>query len=180
MSSGRNAASLGVIADTHGLLRPSAVAALHGCRAIVHAGDIGRAELLDRLEVIAPVTAVRGNVDIKWARSLPDTADLVIAGLRVYVLHDLKELDFDPRAAGFDVVISGHSHRPKVERRDGVLYVNPGSAGPRRFKLPVTVARIQVSGSSVEATIVHIENEATKRVSGARLQAELEVRSSRS
>ena len=167
MGSGRKTATLGVIADTHGLLRPSAVAALKGCSAIVHAGDIGRAELLDQLEVIAPVTAVRGNVDLKWARSLPDTADRVIAGLRIYVLHDLKELDFDPRAAGFDVVISGHSHRPNVERRDGVLYVNPGSAGPRRFRLPVAVARIQVSGSSVEASIVQIEDGATKRVSDA-------------
>ncbi len=148
--------ALGVISDTHGLLRPSAVAALQGCAAIVHAGDIGRPEVLEGLRALAPVTAVRGNVDLKWAVDLPDRAELTIGGRRCYVLHNLKDLEFDAREAGFAVVISGHSHMPKIERREGVLYVNPGSAGPRRFRLPIAVARIEFRRGSVEARMVEL------------------------
>jgi putative phosphoesterase len=150
------AATVGVISDTHGLLRAAAVEVLNGCDAIVHAGDIGRAEVLDGLRAIAPVTAVRGNVDLGTARSLPETATLEVAGRRIYVLHNLKEIDFDPRQAGFAIVISGHSHVPRIERKNGVLYVNPGSAGQRRFKLPVAVARIEITARTIEARIVEL------------------------
>jgi len=145
---------IGVIADTHGLLRPSAVAALQRSDAIVHAGDIGTPEVIDALRAIAPVTAVRGNVDLTWAVALPDTAELRLAGRRLLVLHDLKTLLSDPGIEGYAVVVSGHSHQPRISRRGGVLYVNPGSAGPRRFRLPIAVARIEVSPDSVEASIV--------------------------
>jgi putative phosphoesterase len=151
------ATTVGVIADTHGLLRPAVVGVLSGCDAIVHAGDIGRPEVLVGLREIAPLIVVRGNVDLGWARALPDTAEFSVAGKRIYVLHNLKELDVDPRAAGFEVVISGHSHQPTIERREEVLYVNPGSAGPRRFRLPVAVARIEVSAAAVEARIVELK-----------------------
>src|SRR5688572_10972524 len=131
---------VGVISDTHGLVRPQALAALRGCAAIVHAGDIGQAEVLDTLRELAPVTAIRGNVDT-WASDLPDTAVVTLEGARCYVIHDVKKLALDPRVAGFACVISGHSHVPKAEKRDGVLYLNPGSAGPRRFKLPIPSRR---------------------------------------
>src|SRR5687768_11930634 len=135
--------SVGLISDTHGLLRPEALAALRGSRHIVHAGDIGDPAVLQALARIAPVTAVRGNNDTgSWAKRLSLTEDLRIAGKRIHVLHDLSQLDLDPAAEGYDVVVAGHSHRPREELRDGVLYLNPGSAGPRRFKLPVTVARL--------------------------------------
>jgi len=147
---------VGVISDTHGLLRPSAVAALRGCAAIVHAGDIGRPEVLEGLRAVAPVTVVRGNVDLKWAGDLPDRSEVTIGGRRCYVLHNLKDLEFDPREAGFAVVISGHSHVPKIEERDAVLYVNPGSAGPRRFRLPIAVARIEFRRGSIEATSIEL------------------------
>ena len=150
-------AIVGVISDTHGLLRRSAVAALVGSDAIVHAGDIGRPEVLEGLRAIAPLVAVRGNVDLDWARALPDTVQLTVAGRRLLVLHDLKEIDLDPKRVGFNVVVSGHSHVPKVEWRDGVLYVNPGSAGQRRFRLPVAVARIEFASQSIEARIVELE-----------------------
>ena len=154
-------ARVGVISDTHGRLRPEAVAAVGGCAAIVHAGDIGRNEVLDGLRGIAPLTVVRGNVDLRfdWARDLPDTATVTVADRRIYVLHDRTALAVDPRHEGIDVVVSGHSHRPGVERRDGVLYVNPGSAGPRRFRLPVTVAIIEITTDSVEARIVDLEHD---------------------
>ena len=148
---------VGVISDTHGLLRRSAVAALAVSDSIVHAGDIGRPEVLEGLRAIAPLVAVRGNVDLDWARALPDTVQLTVAGRRLLVLHDLKEIDLDPKRAGFDVVVSGHSHVPKVEWRDGVLYVNPGSAGQRRFRLPVAVARIEFTSQSIEARILELE-----------------------
>ena len=128
---------MGVISDTHGLLRPEAVAALEGVDAIIHAGDIGSAEILDALRRIAPVVAVRGNNDRDaWAAALPEIARTQIGATRIWVVHDLKELGEDPARAGVDVVISGHSHRPRVERREGLLLLNPGSAGPRRFSLP--------------------------------------------
>ena len=146
--------TVGLISDTHGLLRPEAVAALRGVERIIHAGDIGGAGILAALEAIAPVDAVRGNNDTgAWAARLPTELTLDIAGFRVYVLHDLKELQSDPAVAGFRVVIAGHSHKPLVREQDGVLYVNPGSAGPRRFKLPVAVAYLQLVSGSATARI---------------------------
>jgi len=147
---------IGVISDTHGLLRPSAAAALQGCDVIVHAGDIGNPEVLQALRGLAPVTAVRGNVDAGWAKKIPESAELMVEGRRILVLHNLAALECDPSAEGFEIVISGHSHRPRIERRDSVLYVNPGSAGRRRFRLPIAVARIEVSAESVEARIVEL------------------------
>ena len=149
----REAKTIGVISDTHGLVRPEALAALRGCDAIVHAGDIGKPEVLEQLEDLAPLTAIRGNVDT-WATDLPDTAELTVAGKRFYVIHNVKELELDPRSAGFSAVISGHSHVPKNETREGVLYLNPGSAGPRRFRLPVAVAKIRVGKDGVNAELV--------------------------
>jgi len=134
---------IGLISDTHGLLRPQAIEALRGSELILHAGDVGKQEILEGLRELAPVVAVRGNVDTSdWARSLPETAVAEAGGVLLYVLHDLNTLDLNPAAAGFHVVVSGHSHQPRKFERDGVLYVNPGSAGPRRFQLPVTVARL--------------------------------------
>src|SRR5690606_29809283 len=146
---------IGVISDMHGLLRPEAKAALGECDAIIHAGDIGKPDVLDELAEIAPVTAIRGNVD-KWAVDLPDTEVVEIDGRYLYVLHDLKRLDLDPKAAGFDAVIFGHSHAPSVQTRDGVLYLNPGSAGPRRFKLPIALARLTVGDAGLDAAIVEL------------------------
>jgi hypothetical protein len=138
-------AVVGLISDTHGLLRPEAVRALMGSDLIIHAGDVGAPEILDALRAIAPVVAVRGNVDTgAWASGLPGTAVAEVCGTLLYVLHDLKELDLDPAAAGFGVVVSGHSHQPARAERGGVVFVNPGSAGRRRFKLPVTVARLDL------------------------------------
>ena len=149
---------LGVISDTHGLLRPEAVRALVGADLIVHAGDVGGPEVLDGLRALAPVVAVRGNNDRgRWARALATTEVVERAGRRVYVLHDLEELDVDPRAAGFDAVIAGHSHQPRVERRDEVLYLNPGSAGPRRFRLPVALAWLELDAMRVDAGIVRLD-----------------------
>ncbi len=146
---------IGVISDTHGLLRPEALAALRGSDHIIHAGDVGEPEILDQLAAIAPVTAIRGNIDkTAWARKLPETEVVELGGISIYVLHDLTRLDLKPQAAGFKVVISGHSHIPKQETREGVLYFNPGSAGPRRFKLPVTVGRLIVEGGDPRAEIV--------------------------
>jgi len=151
-------ARIGLISDTHGLLRPEAAAFLRGSDCIVHAGDIGHAAVLDELAALAPLTAVRGNNDrAPWADSVRDTEVLEVGDVLIYVLHDLAELDLDPAAAGFHVVVSGHSHRPRVEGRDGVLYVNPGSSGPRRFKLPVSVAELHVEGASVEARLVELD-----------------------
>ncbi len=146
---------IGVISDTHGLLRAEAIAALQGADAIVHAGDIGKPEVLDALREIAPLTVVRGNVD-RWAADLPDTETLTLQGFRLYVLHDLNELGIDPRAAGFDVVISGHSHKPLISRRDGVIYLNPGSAGPRRFTLPIALAKLEVSPAGLNPEIIEL------------------------
>jgi putative phosphoesterase len=149
---------IGLISDTHGLLRPAAAAALSGVDHIVHAGDIGSAEILVQLRRIAPVTAVRGNNDkAPWAEPLAVSAVLAFAGRRVYVLHDIGELDLDPAAAGLGVVISGHSHKPSVLTKDGVLYVNPGSAGPRRFRLPVTTGILEIEGEHLHAAIHELE-----------------------
>jgi hypothetical protein len=139
------------------LLRPEALAALQGSGHIIHAGDVGDPEILEKLATIAPVTAIRGNVDNDaWALKLPSTQGVELGGVSIYVLHDLKQLDLKPKAAGFQVVISGHSHVPKQEMGDGVLYFNPGSAGPRRFKLPVTVGRVVIEGGNVRGEIVRI------------------------
>jgi putative phosphoesterase len=146
---------IGVISDTHGLLRTEAKAILSGCDAIIHAGDIGKSAVLVELRELAPLTVIRGNID-KWADDLPDTEVLVCEGRYFYILHDLKELNLDPQAAGFDAVISGHTHVPKIERRDGVLYLNPGSAGPRRFTLPIAVAKLRVSESELDAEIFEL------------------------
>jgi len=146
---------IGVISDTHGLLRPEALDALRGSERIIHAGDVGDAEILQRLAAIAPVTAIRGNIDRDaWASMLPETEVIEAGGISIYVLHDLKRLDLKPEAAGFNVVISGHTHVPKQETRNGVLYFNPGSAGPRRFKLPVSVGRLIVNDGSARAELV--------------------------
>jgi len=149
---------IGLISDTHGLLRPEALAMLRGSDFIVHAGDIGE-HVLEPLATIAPVTAVRGNNDrAPWAARLHETEQLRFGQITLHVLHDLAELAIDPGAAGVDVVVTGHSHRPKIERRGGVLYVNPGSAGPVRFNLPVSVALMQVSGRDVAVRIVELES----------------------
>jgi len=148
---------VGVISDTHGLLRPEALNALPGSQHIIHAGDVGAPEILDRLRTIAPVTAVRGNVDKgSWARELPETEVVEIGGVLIYILHDLAQLDLKPEAAGFKAVISGHSHVPVQEKRGGVLYFNPGSAGPRRFKLPVSVGKLSVAHGKIRGEIVTI------------------------
>lgn len=148
---------IGLISDTHGLLRPEAVAALQGCAQIIHAGDIGKPQVLDGLRAIAPLEAIRGNIDTAdWAQVLPERLDLRIGGLILHVLHDLKQLDIDPLAAGVDVVIAGHSHKPKVERRDGVLYVNPGSAGPRRFSLPISLALLELNDGQAQVELISL------------------------
>jgi putative phosphoesterase len=149
---------VGVISDTHGLLRPQALVALEGVDCIIHAGDVGNSEILARLAAIAPVTAVRGNVDLDaWARKIPVTNALEVGLASIYVLHNLNELDLNPRAAGFAAVISGHTHQPKQEWRDGVLYFNPGSAGPRRFNLPVTVGRLKITGSKTTSEVLDLQ-----------------------
>jgi putative phosphoesterase len=149
---------LGIISDTHGLLRAEAAAFLQGCDRIVHGGDIGNTEVLMRLSTIAPVTAVRGNNDKgAWAEAIPETACFEFGGISVYAIHDLSLLDVDPSAAGVQVVVSGHSHKPAIERRNDIVFVNPGSAGPRRFKLPISVAEILVEGSVISSRIVELE-----------------------
>src|ERR1700751_5280138 len=149
---------IGVISDTHGLLREEALAALSGSEYIVHAGDVGKPEILDRLREIAPVTAVRGNVDRgTWSRELPDTDTVEVDDTSIYVLHILAELDLKPEAAGFGVVVYGHSHVPKQEVKNGVLYFNPGSAGPRRFRLPVSVGRLMIGAGHVRGEIIELD-----------------------
>ena len=148
---------VGVISDTHGLVRPEALEALKGSELIIHAGDVGGPEVLEELGRIAPVVAVRGNNDRgAWAEALAEYEAIEVNGSFVYVLHDLKELDIAPAGAGFRVVVSGHSHKPLAEERRGVFYLNPGSAGPRRFKLPVTVARLKVSSDGTSAEILSL------------------------
>jgi putative phosphoesterase len=149
---------IGVISDTHGLLRPEAIDALRESELIIHAGDIGRPVVLEQLRAIAPTIAVRGNVDTgDWADALPETEVIEISGVHLYALHDISALDLDPKAEGFAAVIFGHSHRPSAERKDGVLYLNPGSAGPRRFSLPITLARLQVTGERLVHEIVKLQ-----------------------
>lgn len=149
---------IGLISDTHGLLRPEAVDALRGSEFIVHAGDIGDAAIIERLSGIAPVTAVRGNNDNgPWASAFKEIGILEVDDTIIYVIHDLAQLDVDPAAAGFHAVVSGHSHRPAIHERNGVTYVNPGSAGPRRFSLPVSVGNLIVQGERVRATLVTLD-----------------------
>ena len=149
---------IGVISDTHGLLRPEALGALRGVDRIIHAGDVGAPEVLAALAAVAPVTAVRGNNDRgPWAAALASTEVVEAGGVAIYVIHDAAEIDLDPRAAGFRVVVAGHSHRPAVEERDGVLWFNPGSAGPRRFKLPIAVAELTIEGAEVRARVVELD-----------------------
>lgn len=148
---------LGIISDTHGVLRPEALHALRDVKLIIHAGDVGAPEILTQLKTIAPVFAVRGNVDTEaWARELPETTVVEAAGVSLYVLHNLRELDLKPAASGFHAVISGHTHQPEQHERDGVLYLNPGSAGPRRFHLPVTVALLEATEKPLRAKIVSL------------------------
>lgn len=148
---------IGVISDTHGLLRPAAVAALADSDFIIHAGDVGDPAILDRLNAIAPVTAVRGNVDVgMWARKLPETNVLEVEGSSIYVLHILEQLDLKPGAAGFSAVIYGHSHKPHSEIRDNVLFFNPGSAGPRRFDLPISLGRFVVQAGEIKVEIIEL------------------------
>jgi putative phosphoesterase len=148
---------LGVISDTHGLLRPEAVVALSGSELIIHSGDIGSPDVLEELRSVAPVVAIRGNVDKgTWAAGLRAVEVVEADRASLYVLHDLAALDLDPAAAGFQAVIAGHSHRPGIETPNGVLYVNPGSAGPRRFSLPITVARLEVVGTRIAARIIEL------------------------
>jgi putative phosphoesterase len=145
---------IGLISDTHNLLRDEARLALAGVDHILHAGDICARAVLDQLEAIAPLSAVRGNNDHgAWANALPETAIVPIAGVRILIVHDLATLAIDPEAEAIDVVVSGHSHRPRVEKRDGVLYVNPGSAGPRRFRLPVSVGFLDIGADGIDAQL---------------------------
>jgi len=149
---------IGLISDTHGLLRKEAVEALRGSEMIIHAGDVGKPEVLEALRKIAPVVAVRGNVDTEpWAEALPETTVAEAGTAMIYVLHDVKALDLNPAAAGFHIVVSGHSHKPGRSERNGVLYVNPGSAGPRRFQLPVTVATLGVRRIPYEVEFLDLE-----------------------
>jgi len=156
MPSGVN--RIGLISDTHGLLRKEAVEALRGSELIVHAGDVGKPEILEELRKIAPVVAVRGNVDTAdWAQDLPETAVAEAGAVLIYVLHDVNALDLDPAAAGFHIVVSGHSHKPGKTERAGVLYINPGSAGPRRFQLPITVASLRLERTPWEVEFMDLE-----------------------
>lgn len=149
---------IGIISDTHGLLRPEARARLTGVDHIIHAGDIGGPEVIAGLGALAPTTAIRGNIDAgQWARGYPHTARLALAGRSILVLHNLADLDLDPATAGIDVVVSGHSHRPKIETVGGVLYLNPGSAGPRRFSLPIALATLEVAGEGLRPQLHRLD-----------------------
>lgn len=151
-------ARIGVISDTHGLLRPQALQALAGSDHIIHGGDIGSEAILDQLRDIAPLTVVRGNNDRgPWAEAVPDTAILELGGVKVYALHDIATLAIDPVVAGVQVIVYGHSHSPSATWRGGILYLNPGSAGPRRFKLPVSVAELLVDGPSLTARVIQLD-----------------------
>ena len=147
--------NIGVISDTHGLLRPQAIAALNDCQYILHAGDIGAPGILEQLGRIAPVYAIRGNVDVEpWAQSIPLTEVVELGGKSIYILHDRNTLDLNPTVAGFAAVIFGHTHQPLIETKDDVLYFNPGSAGPRRFKLPVSLGKIRIYQGKLSPALI--------------------------
>ncbi|MEE2710404.1 MAG: metallophosphoesterase family protein [Gemmatimonadota bacterium] len=149
---------IGLISDTHGLMRPQAVKALRGSDLIIHGGDVGQPEILDTLESIAPVHTVRGNVDYEpWTQRLPNTKVVEAGDVLIYVLHNLYELNIDPDISGFRMVVYGHSHQPSIEEKRSVIYLNPGSAGPNRFSLPVSVARVTVTGNEIEAKIMELD-----------------------
>jgi putative phosphoesterase len=149
---------IGLISDTHGLLRDQALEALRGSELIIHAGDVGKPEILSALEELAPVIAVKGNIDTgAWASKLPATALVEVGPATIYVLHDVHELDLDPVAAGIRIIVSGHSHKPSRIEKSGVLYINPGAAGPRRFKLPVTVARLDLAATPWDVTFIDVQ-----------------------
>jgi putative phosphoesterase len=149
---------IGVISDTHGSLRPAAIRVLKGCSQIIHAGDLGDPKILIELKKIAPVSVVRGNIDQGvWAQSLPETEIVSIGNLQIYVLHNLDSLDLDPVKSGFQIVISGHTHKPKLEEKNNVRYLNPGSAGPRRFNLPITLAILDIELSEIQVRFVDLE-----------------------
>ena len=148
---------IGLISDTHGLVRPEALEALRDSDLLIHAGDIGKPEVLAALKRIAPLIAIRGNIDTApWAKRLTETKRMTVGTIKLYIIHNLKELEFNPAARGFRLVISGHSHKPLIATRDNVLFVNPGSAGPRRFKLPISVARLFVQGDTFDAEIIEL------------------------
>jgi uncharacterized protein len=148
---------VGVISDTHGLLRSEALEKLHGVDVIVHAGDVGDPAILAQLGHVAPVTAVRGNIDTsEWSRTLPETDVLEVGAVRMYVLHNVQELDLDPAASGFAAVIFGHSHKPSIEWRKGVLFFNPGSAGPKRFSLPVSLGKLTVANGKINPELIDL------------------------
>jgi len=160
----RDPKTIGLISDTHGLLRPQALQALSGSDLIIHAGDVGKPEIIETLKTLAPVFAVRGNVDREsWARALPETEVIEIGPITIYVLHDVHALDLDPAAAGFHIVVSGHSHKPGRAEKGGVLFLNPGSAGPRRFDLPVTLARLDLSQMPWNVAFMDLEGASYKR-----------------
>lgn len=149
---------VGLISDTHGLIRPEALDALEGVDLIVHAGDIGKPEVLKALEAVAPVAAIRGNNDTgAWAKRLPETKLLNVADTKLYIIHNVKELACDPVKRGFQVIISGHSHKPSISTRDGILFVNPGSAGPRRFRLPIGVGKLFIRRKKIEAELIELQ-----------------------
>lgn len=148
---------IGLISDTHGLVRPEALAALRGSELIIHAGDIGKPEVIEALKTVAPVIAIRGNNDRgAWAKKIPDVVDLRINGIRLQVIHNVNDFKLDV-AGSFKAVVSGHSHKPGVSAKDGVLFINPGSAGPRRFKLPISVAQLEIDGQELRARIIPLE-----------------------
>lgn len=159
----RNPKTIGLISDTHGLLRPQALRALEGSDLIIHAGDVGDPDILETLKTLAPVFAVRGNVDTEpWALALPETEVIETDAATIYVLHDVHALDLDPVAAGFHIIVTGHSHKPARTEHGGVLFLNPGSAGPRRFDLPVTVARLDVSKQPWDVAFIDLMNPPSK------------------
>jgi putative phosphoesterase len=154
---GEDETSIGVISDTHGLVRPEAIDVLKGVDLILHAGDIGTPQVLQELRIIAPVVAITGNNDTgEWMNDLPQREVVQVGAVHIFMLHDLQEIDLNPAAAGFRVVVSGHSHKPSVEERNGILYVNPGSAGPRRFTLPISVVRLTIEGPAVSGQIIEL------------------------
>jgi putative phosphoesterase len=149
--------TIGIISDTHGLVRQEAIESLKGCELVIHAGDVGKPEVIHSLEEIAPVIAVRGNVDKgDWANTLPKTQVVEVSNIFIYVIHHIGELDLNPKAAGFNIVIYGHSHKPKKEIVDGIIYINPGSAGPRRFNLPISLALMRIGRNAIDVNFVEL------------------------